>query len=145
MAPQLHMSSILVKKIQQHVQRLPAQAEIGPSVLIIEKPVQDWDTQVDPAVQGSCRKRGKKEKSTKQSVVTGCGLRLNCRGEVKQRVQGWSQESLAATAASHHSQFDLHRMVGPVTLSKKKEGEQRRWMKNLCVKHCENCLYIVDL
>lgn len=67
------------------------------------------------------RKRGKKEKSTKQSVVTGCGLRLNSRGEVKQRVQGWSQESLAATAASHHSQFDLNRMVGPVTLSKKRK------------------------
>lgn len=57
----------------------------------------------------------------KNKEQTGCGLRLNCRGEVKQRVQGWSQESLAATAASHHFQFDLNRMVGPVTLSKKRK------------------------
>lgn len=60
-------------------------------------------------------------KVTKQSVVAGCGLRLNCRGEVKQRVQGWSQESLAGTAASHDSLFDLNRMVGLVTLSKKRK------------------------
>lgn len=67
------------------------------------------------------QKEGKERKVIKQSVVTGFGLRLNCRGEVKQRVQGWSQESLAATAASHHFQFDLNRMVGPVTLSKKRK------------------------
>lgn len=44
------MWPILVKEVQQHFQRLPAQRKIRPSVLIIKKPVQDWDTQVNPAV-----------------------------------------------------------------------------------------------
>ncbi|MEQ2277959.1 hypothetical protein XENORESO_010916 [Xenotaenia resolanae] len=55
------MSPILVQKIKQHCQRLPAQPKIRPGVLLVEETFQDWDTQVDPAVKGSGLEKGRME------------------------------------------------------------------------------------
>lgn len=53
------MSPILAQKIGQHCQRLLAQPKIRPGVLQVKEAVQD--TQVNPAVQGSCLVKEKKE------------------------------------------------------------------------------------